>query len=218
MRLLRIKFLLLLILISSVLRGQDSNRYIGFGMNLPPLIGKTLAISTELTSHRNYSFTVGVGAMTNCTLPRQYRHPVGEGTYNHSNSGVYTSIGIRFTPQKKINSTHFFIGGKLLGGYFKQSAEFRVPFENWFKDNQIPEDFYFIEDRVYSEGFFVGYAIESGINIKLTGHFHTEIGLQYGNHIFTTKKQVSSISSILPGLGSINIVGILKFLLQRKVV
>jgi len=214
----RIKILILLILIPSILKSQVIKRMIGVGLNLPSLIGNTIAFDGELTQNRLFLYTIGLGGMLNNKLQGTFTK-IGEATYNHENSGVYSSFGIRYTPRKEFNNIYFFVGAKLLGGYFKQSASYEEPFEDWFRDGEIPDDFYFSGNRVYSKGFFTAFAVESGMNIIIIGNFHAEVGLQYGHHFYTTKKQVSNISSILPGLGSMNFVGIfkLKFVIKKNI-
>ena len=76
-----------------------------------------------------------------------------------------------------------------------------------FWNEQIPEDYYFKGDRVYSDGFFIGYGIEGGYSARITQRLGGEIGLQWGQEIHTTKRQVSNSVSILPGLGAWNFVG-----------
>lgn len=199
---------ILMLLMPGQLKCQD-DKTIGLGLNLPSLIGKTISLDSDIARNNMYTYSFGIGGMLNNTLSGTL-HKIGEATYNHVNSGFYSSGGLRYNPRKEINTTYFFVGIKLLGGYFIQSAEYHQPFEEWFRDNKIPEDYYFINDRVYSEGFFTAIALETGINVKFTNRFHTEIGFQGGHQIYTTRRQVSSMSSILPGLGALNISGILK--------
>jgi len=208
MRSIQIKILIVGLTISVQVKSQEY-RLIGLGLNLPPLIGKTVSFDTDLINNKLYSYTLGIGGMINNTLPGTL-HKIGQSTYNHENSGIYISGGMRYTPGKDINKTYFFIGAKILGGYFKQSADYHEPFEEWFRDNIIPKDYYFENEKVYSEGLFTAFAFETGINIRFNNKLHTELGLQGGHHFFTTKRQVSNMSSILPGLGALNIAGILK--------
>ncbi|MDF1573127.1 MAG: hypothetical protein P1P82_16085 [Bacteroidales bacterium] len=212
------QYLLILILLIPVQLKSQEYRRTGVGWNLPALIGKTIVFDADISKNKFYGYSIGIGGMLNNSL-RGTLYEIGEATYNHENSGYYFSGGLRYTPRKEFNQTYFFIGVKLLGGYFLQSAEYHEPFNEWFRDNKIPEDYYFEGDKVYSEGLFTAFVFETGINVKFTNRFHTEIGFQGGHHIYTTKRQVSSISSILPGLGALNIAGILKikYIIEKNI-
>lgn len=191
------------------IQSQEKSRITGIGLNLPSFIGKTFSPDIEISKHRYYSLTLGLGGMLNNTMQGSLTK-IGVATYDHENSGCYLSAGARFTLRKKLNQSYFFTGAKLFGGYFYQSGHYYAPFDEWFLKGQIPDDYFFKGDRVYSKGFFTAFAIECGMDIKVADRFHTEIGLQGGHQFFTTKKQISSIYSILPGLGSLNVVGLLK--------
>ncbi|NOU46096.1 MAG: hypothetical protein HOO86_03435 [Bacteroidales bacterium] len=205
----KLRLLILLFLLPVFLKSQEATHRIGIGLNLPPLIGNTIALDVECTNNKHFSLTFGIGGMLKNQLQGTL-YKIGESTNDHESSGVYSSFGIRYLPGKTTQRIRFFAGTKLIGGYFKQSATFEKPFEAWFRNGQIPKDYYFVDDRVYSEGFFAAIAIESGINLRLTDRLHSEFGIQGGYNFYKSKRMVSKISSILPGLGALNIVGILK--------
>ncbi len=188
---------------------QESQRQIAIGLNFPPLIGKTVSLDAEITKFRLHSFTVGVGGMYKNSLKGSL-HKIGEGTYHHENSGFYGFVGVRLAPQKESRKYYLFIGGKLLGGYCYQSADYQEPFEEWFRNGAIPDEFTFKDGRVQSEGYFSAIAIEIGVCIMINQKLSSEFGIQGGHHVYTSSRQVSNISSILPGLGALNFVGILK--------
>jgi hypothetical protein len=205
----KLRLFILLLIFPVFLKSQEATHRMGIGLNLPPLIGNTIALDFECTNNEHYSLTFGIGGMLKNKLPGTL-YMIGESTNDHESSGVYSTFGIRYLPGKTMQRIRFFAGTKLIGGYFKQSATFEKPFEAWFRNGQIPKDYYFVDDRVYSEGIFAAIAIESGIDLKISNRFHTEFGLQGGYHFYKSKRLVSSRSSILPGLGALNIVGILK--------
>ena len=205
----KLRLFILLIILPVFLKSQEATHRIGIGLNLPPLIGNTIALDIECTNNEHHSLTFGIGVMLKNKLQGTL-HKIGESTDDHESSGVYSTFGIRYLPGRTMRKIRLFAGAKLIGGYFKQSATFEKPFEDWFRNGQIPKDYYFVDDRVYSEGFFAAIAIESGIKLRLTNRFHSEFGLQGGYNFYKSKRMVSRISSILPGLGALNIVGILK--------
>jgi hypothetical protein len=205
----KLKLLILLFFLPVFLKSQEATHRIGIGLNLPPLIGNTISLDVECTNNEHYSLTFGIGGMLKNKLQGTL-YKIGESTDNHESSGIYSSIGIRYLSGKTMQRIRFFAGTKLIDGYFKQSATFEKPFEDWFRNGQIPEDYYFVDDRVHSEGLFAAIAIESGINLKITNRFDTEFGLHGGYNFHKSKIMVSNRSSILPGLGALNIVGILK--------
>ncbi len=195
-------------LFSSITWCQDKNA-LSIGSNLPPLLGNTYTLFSEIIPNKKYTLNLELGGMFNNDLQGSFTKE-GTGRSDHINSGYYISTGIRFTPRQKINQSYFFIGTKLLGGYFEQSAVPWEDFESFFADRTIPEDYYFKDNRVYSEGYYFGFAAEIGYNIRILKKIHIELGLQGGRHFFTTKRQVDQIFSILPGLGALNVVGILR--------
>lgn len=187
--------------------GQDSLTWKSIGINLPPLIGNTFTVIGEINCKTKFAFTTSVGIMKNNKLLGT-GFKIGQWTSDHINSGEFISLGLRYTPRKTLNKSYFFAGTKLLGGHFLQSAKYETPVEEWFSNHKVPDDFYFKGDRVYSKGIFIAFAVETGLNIKITKKFHVELGLQGGYHLWTSHRQLSKFSSILPGLGSLNIVGI----------
>jgi hypothetical protein len=46
--------------------------------------------------------------------------------------------------------------------------------------------------------------------LKIANRFNIELGVQGGHHLYTSKTQVDHVYSYLPGLGALNVVGIMK--------
>lgn len=213
MRTTQLNILILLIIIPIQLKSQENNRLIGIGLNLPPIFGNTIALHSELSNKKLYSFSLSIGGMLNNKTGTFFKK---EGwTFNESSSGLYSACGSRFTLRlKSLNSSYCFIGAKLFFGYFFQSAEYRTPIEEWFSNGIIPNGYSFNGNRVYTKGWFSAFAIETGYNIKMTQRIHLEIGLQVGFPFYNSKM----LYAVLPGMGSvIPVVGILepKFIIGK---
>ena len=101
------------------------------GVNLLPFVGNTLAVDFNKPVHHLFSYSFGVSGMLHNKLPGGYTKE-GRATYEHDNSGVAGSVGFRFTPRKESHKSYVFVGAKLIGGWFKQSAEYAEPFNVWF--------------------------------------------------------------------------------------
>jgi len=205
---LKTNILAILLLITLTVSAQEKTLY-SLGTNLPPIIGNTFTLNAELIPAKNYTANVEFGIMINSRLQGSYSK-IGTGRSDHINSGQYLSAGLRFTPRKEANQTYFFVGIKILGGYFKQSAEMCDDFETFFKDSVIPTDYEIKGNRVYSAGYYIGLAGEIGMNLKITYRYSLEFGIQGGHHLYTSKRQVDNVFSYLPGMGSLNVVGIVK--------
>jgi len=203
---LNIKILAFLLFTTLTISAQEKTLY-SIGTNLPPIIGNTITLNAELIPQKIFTKNVEIGIMINSSLQGSFSK-IGTGRSKHLNSGQYLSTGFRYTPRKSSNQTYFLVGIKILGGYFEQSAEIGDDFETFFKDDIIPIDYEIKGNIVYSEGFFIGLAGEIGINLKVTNRFNLELGIQGGHHLFTSKQQVDNVFSYLPGMGSLNVVGI----------
>lgn len=213
---LKIKLLAFVLLTNLSVSAQEKTVY-SVGTNLPPIIGNTFTLNAELIPQKRITANVEIGIMIDSKLKGSYTK-IGTGRSNHINSGQYLSTGLRYTPRKNSNQTYFFIGAKLLGGYFKQSAEMWDDFASLFKDGIIPADYEIKGDRVYSEGYFMGLAGDIGVNLKITNWFHLELGIQGGHNLYTSKRQVDNVYSHLPGIGALNFVGIVrtKFIIGKN--
>jgi len=200
--------LVFLLLTKVTVSAQEKTLY-SLGTNLPPIMGNTFTLNAELIPPKNFTTNFEIGIVINSRLQGSYTK-IGTGRSDHINSGQYLSTGFRYTPRKYLNQTYFFVGIKILGGYFKQSAEMWDDFETFFRDGIIPTDYEIKGNRVYSEGYYTGLAGEIGMNLKVTNRFNLELGIQGGNHLYTSKRQVDNVFSYLPGMGSLNVVGIIR--------
>jgi hypothetical protein len=200
--------LVFLLLTSGIVSAQEKTQY-AVGTNLLPLMGNTFTLNAELIPPKHFTTNFEIGMMINSRLRGSYTK-VGTGRSDHINSGQYLSTGLRYTPKRKLNQTYFFVGIKILGGSFKQSAEIQDDFETFFKDGIVPADYEIKGNRVYSEGYYIGLAAEIGMNLKITNRLNLELGIQGGNHLYTTKRQVDNVYSYLPGMGSMHVVGIVR--------
>ncbi len=203
-----LKLLAFVLLTNLSVSAQEKIVY-AVGTNLPPIIGNTYTLNAELIPQKNITANVEIGIMIDSKLQGSYTK-IGTGRSNHINSGQYLSAGLRYTPRKSSNQTYFFIGAKLLGGYFKQSAEMWEDFASFFRDGTIPADYEIKGDRVYSKGYFMGLAGDIGVNLRITNRFHLELGIQSGHNLFTSKRQVDNVYAYLPGIGAMNFVGIVR--------
>jgi hypothetical protein len=200
--------LVFLLLTTGIVSAQEKTQY-AVGTNLPPLMGNTFTLNAELIPPKHFTTNFEIGMMINSRLRGSYAK-VGTGRSDHINSGQYLSTGLRYTPKRKLNQTYFFVGIKILGGSFKQSAEIQDDFETFFKDGIVPADYEIKGNRVYSEGYYIGLAAEIGMNLKITNRLNLELGIQGGKHVYTTKRQVDNVYSYLPGMGSMQVVGIVR--------
>ena len=205
---LKTKILAFLFLTTLTVSAQEEVLF-SVGTNLPPIIGNTFTLNAELIPPKNFTANVEIGIMINSRLQGSFTE-IGTGRSDHINSGQYLSAGLRFTPRKRANQTYFFVGVKVLGGYFNQSAEIWDEFETFFRDEIIPTDYEIKGNRVYSKGAFIGLAGDIGINVKVSNRFNIEFGIQGGHHVYTSKRQVDNVYSYLPGMGALNVIGIVR--------
>ena len=180
----------------------EKGNYFSIGLNFPPFIGRTIELKSVYAYHSLYCWTITSGVMFNNQYAAKWGLPY-DGTDDHINSGIYIGIGNRFTPRKSILRNYPFIGGKIYSGYFKQSATY---------DSQLlifSNDFYFVKDRVYSEGIYIGIAGEIGFAFMIKRKLNLEIGFEYGHELYTTNRRISSFYSRFPGMGIFHSKGLL---------
>ena len=170
------------------------------GLNIPSLIGKTLEIKGLYTNNNFFSISAYSGVMFPNKLQLSYVK-IGDYTDDHLSSGVYFGFGTRFTPRKNINGDHFFMGFRLISGYFLQSAMPWEDYQEHFIDNIIPDDYYFINGRVHSKGIYFGFAGEIGSHFELKDKIGLDVGLEIGISLYESKFQVSKYYNRLPGIG-----------------
>jgi hypothetical protein len=171
--------------------GQDNIRKYSLGLNLPPLIGHTIDLKIENNWKPHWTMQLGLGAMIDNKIKGSWVKE-SDGTMDWNNSGLFTSLGIRFNTRKEIEKNTFFVGGKLIEGYFIQHAD------NY--ENDIP---------FKRTGYFVAVGIETGLTIKVIKKLSMDIGFQYSPVLYSDK-QASYRFSILPGIGALgNVQGIM---------
>jgi hypothetical protein len=182
-------FLLLIFLTSTY--GQDNSRKYSIGLNLPPLIGQTIDLKFENNWKPHWTAQIGLGFMIDNKQKGSWSK-VHDGTKDWKNSGMFSSVGIRFNTRNDIEKNTFFFGTKLLGGYFLQSA----------LNTQNKETF-------EMTGYYFAIGYETGATIKVYKKLSVDIGLLYSPVLYSDK-QASYRFSILPGIGALgNVQGIM---------
>lgn len=195
----------LFVILSLTTYGQTIFSNLTLGINLPPIIGKTLDLKVETNPNSHFTNQLAIGYMQDNKLEGSY-YKICDFTENWNNSGAFISFGLRYNTRKNLEKSTFFIGIKIIGGYFDQTAD------TWDRDN-------IHRTNIRRTGFFGAIGVESGLTLKIKQKFSIDFGLQY-SYPFYTDEQVSSFFSVLPGVGAIgNLQGILipKFILKRKV-
>lgn len=195
-----ISFAIIFLVIIVHCYGQEVKPKFAIGINLPPLVGKTIDLKLEGICNNNWTMLIGLGAMEDNKLQGTY-FKLDDGMSNHSNSGLFATIGIRYNDSRKMAKARLFFGSKLIGGSFNQQAT---------------------EDEtgavIGRKGNFLAMGFESGVTLKIYKRLGMDIGIQYSPVLFSDK-QVSGRFSILPGIGAIgDLQGILaiKYLLNKS--
>jgi hypothetical protein len=165
--------------------GQDNTHKYSVGLNLPPIIGHTIDLKIENNWKPHWTMQLGLGAMIDNKIKGSWVK-VDDGTMDWVNSGFFTSFGIRFNTRKEIEKNTFFVGVKMIDGYFIQHAD------NY--ENDIP---------FKRTGYFLAVGLESGITIKFIKKVSMDIGFQYSPVLYSDR-QASKWYSVLPGVGSIS--------------
>ncbi len=187
----------------------EENNYFSIGLNFPTFIGKSLELKSVYAYNPIYNWTITTGIMFNNGYAAKFGLPYN-GTDDHINSGIYIGIGSRLTPRKSLLSNYPFLGGKIYSGYFKQSATY---------DSQIfifSDDFYYFNDRVYSEGMYIGIAGEIGYAFMIKRRLNIEIGFEYGQELYSSDHIISNFYSRLPGMGIFHTKGLLTLYYKFK--
>lgn len=164
--------------------GQEFNHKYSVGLNLPPLIGHTIDLKIENNWKPHWTMQLGLGIMIDNKIIGSWVK-VDDGTMDWENSGFFTSFGLGFNTRKEIEKNTFFVGCKLINGYFIQYAD------NY--ENDMP---------FKRTGYFVAVGLETGLTIKIFKRISTDIGLQYSPVLYSNR-QASKWYSVLPGVGAI---------------
>ena len=164
--------------------GQDNIRKYSVGLNLPSIIGRTIDLKIENNWKPHLTMQFGLGAMIDNKIKGSWVK-VGDGTIDWINSGIFVSFGIRFNTRKEIEKNTFFIGAKMIDGYFIQHAD--------YYENDVP---------FKRTGYFLAVGLESGITIKVIKKVSMDIGFQYSPVLYSDR-QASKWYSVLPGIGAI---------------
>ena len=175
---------IILIYFLTVTFGQDNAHKYSVGLNFPPIIGHTIDMKIENNWKPHWTMQLGLGAMIDNKTKGSWVK-VDDGTMDWVNSGFFTSFGIRYNTRKEIVKNTFFVGSKLINGYFIQYAD------NY--ENDVP---------FKRTGYFIAVGLETGLTIKMFKRISTDIGFQYSPVLFSDR-QASKRYSVLPGVGAI---------------
>lgn len=187
------RYILIFILLTFLTESycQDIINKYSIGLNLPSLAGHTIDLKIENNWKPHWTMQLGLGIMINNKIKGSWVK-VNDGTRDWENSGLFTYFGVRYNTRKEIAKNTFFVGSKLINGYFIQYAD------NY--ENEIP---------LKRTGYFLAVGLETGLTIKAYKKISTDIGFQYSPVLYS-ERQVSNRYSVLPGIGAIgNLQGIL---------
>jgi hypothetical protein len=176
---------IILLAILTETSGQDYFHKYSVGLNLPPLIGHTMDLKIENNLKPHWTMQLGLGMMIDNKIKGSWVK-LHDGTSDWQNSGLFASFGIRFNTGKQIKKNTFFVGSKLISGYFVQQAV-------------NSED----DTRFRKTGNFVAAGLETGITISVLKNISLDVGFQYSPVLYSDK-QASSWYSVLPGVGAIS--------------
>lgn len=188
----------LLIIITVTTYGQSIFSNTALGINLPPIIGKTIDLKIETNPNSHLTTQLAIGYMQDNKLIGTI-YKVGDFTKNWNNAGAFVSLGLRYNTRNNFEKSTLFIGTKVIGGYFDQTADSSGG------------------GKIHRTGFFSAIGIESGLTLKIQQRFSIDFGFQY-SYPFYKDRQASELFSVLPGIGSIgDLQGILtlKYLLIK---
>lgn len=172
---------------------QETQGKYSIGLNLPPLIGKTIDLRFENNLNPHWTLQLSAGAMIDNHIKGSV-YKVYDGLAYFNNSGFFGSAGIRYYYHKEVKKSALFGGVKIINGYFDQSGRYEEG------HNQVSES-----------GYFIATGIEAGVSWRLSDKFKLDTGLQYSPVIYADR-QVSRFFSVLPGIGAIaDLQGILAF-------
>jgi len=163
---------------------QETQGKYSIGLNLPPLIGKTIDLRFENNLNPHWALQLSAGVMIDNHMKGSV-YKVYDGLSDFNNSGFFASAGIRYYHHKEVKKSALFAGVRIISGYFDQSGRYEEG------HNQVSES-----------GYFIATGIEAGVTWRLSDKFKLDTGLQYSPVIYADR-QVSRFFSVLPGIGAI---------------
>ncbi|SEJ75971.1 hypothetical protein SAMN05216327_118159 [Dyadobacter sp. SG02] len=135
----RLIFFTIFFLTTIVARAQWKT---SLGINIPPVIAKSIEISSELSRHSGYSLNFNIGHTFNTGHTGLIDHKVNDGISERSTSGTFVKAGVRLYPTSisgKQKRNHFFVGASLILSQYKQTALQQNLLEDaGFMDIRIP--------------------------------------------------------------------------------
>ncbi|GGN06149.1 hypothetical protein GCM10010967_46660 [Dyadobacter beijingensis] len=95
------------------------------GVNIPPVIAKSVEISSELSRHPAYSLNFNIGHTFKTGHTGLIDRKVNDGIRERRTSGTFVKAGVRLYPTStsgKKKRNHFFVGATLILSQYKQTA------------------------------------------------------------------------------------------------
>lgn len=163
---------------------QDNNFFknTAIGINLPPLIGRTIDLRLEKTFSHKMAYQFGIGYMHENTLSGSLDKD-WDGIINLKSSGFFTTLGARYHTRKTKENNTIFFGLKYVFGYFDHSG--------FQTQTDLME---------YATGVFHAAGVEIGGSVKVTPRFWIDLGFQ---HTILTKEHWGlGKNFVLPGVGA----------------
>ena len=97
------------------------------GVNIPPIIAKSIEISSELSRHPGYSLNFNIGHTFNTGHVGLIDRKVYDRMSERRTSGTFFKAGVRLYPTSmsgKQKRNHFFVGASLILSQYRQTALF----------------------------------------------------------------------------------------------
>jgi hypothetical protein len=143
------------------------------GVNVVPLIAKSLEINSEFRKYPAYSLNLSMGYSFKTGHTGFITNDVYDGIGNRQTSGFFSKAGIRFYPlslSEKQRKSKFYVGGSLIFSQYKQTASKR----EWFANGDYTEDYI----PVSTNGNTIFPAVNIGFTHQISRHINLDWGFQ----------------------------------------
>ena len=145
------------------------------GLNMLPLIARTIELTSEFGPHPAYALTVNVGYTHRSPFDGIVKVKVYDGVKDRQSSGGFLKVGGRLyllSLTGRQPPVNLFAGAQLIGSQYHQTGTVQIIDPGFSPVPQAP--------YVEANGFVWGAAVTGGLTVRMAKRVTLDGGIQYG--------------------------------------
>lgn len=161
-----------------------AQKEIQVGVNIPPIIAKTLEVTSTFTTHPGYSINLNAGSTFGTSLSGPWLYDIYDGVGDRKTKGVFLKGGGRLFPFNmtgKKRRGNFYVGGFLILSHYNQEAMQKDLSD---LNNDYPKETPIsAKGTVFAKAFTMGFTHHLNSRLELDWGFQKSFGIKRSDYL-----------------------------------